>query len=59
MALLVRQLCRQHSLGERSSEALLTRDALHVRDTYTSPPNAPKPPLSVAKPQPQALLFAS
>jgi DNA repair photolyase len=38
MATITRQLCRRYSLGERSSDALLTRDA------YTSPnPAAPTP----------------
>jgi DNA repair photolyase len=54
MASIVRQLCRHHGLGERSSEALLTRDV------YTGPAAARKSPAAVPKPSgPQALLFAS
>jgi DNA repair photolyase len=54
MASLVRQLCRKHSLGERSSDALLTRDV------YTAPPTERKAPTAVPKPEgPQSLLFAA
>jgi hypothetical protein len=54
MASIVRQLCRRHGLGERSSDALLTRDV------YTPPPAARKAPASVrVKESPQALLFAA
>jgi DNA repair photolyase len=54
MASIVRQLCRRHGLGERSSDALLTRDV------YTPPPSARKAPASVrVKESPQASLFAA
>jgi hypothetical protein len=53
MATIMRQLCRRHGLGERSSDALLTRDV------YTEPAAARKAPAAVARPvSPQALLFA-
>jgi DNA repair photolyase len=54
MATVIRRLCRKHSLGERSSDALLTR---HV-DAATEPPRkspaAERPPQSA-----QAMLFAT
>jgi DNA repair photolyase len=54
MATIVRQLCRHHGLGERSSDALLTRDV------YTATPEARKAPAAVPRPaSPQSLLFAS
>jgi DNA repair photolyase len=54
MASLIRQLCRKHSLGERSSDALLTRDV------YTAPPTERKSPTAVPRPEgPQSLLFAA
>jgi hypothetical protein len=41
MATIVRQLCRKHKLGERSSEALLTR---HVyADASGTPRKSPAP----------------
>jgi DNA repair photolyase len=58
MESIMRQLCRRHGLGERSGEALVTRDA------YTAPSVARKAPTAVPKSvassaSPQALLFAS
>jgi DNA repair photolyase len=54
MATMMRQLCRRHGLGERSSDALLTRDV------YTAPAAEKKAPAAVPRPSsPQALLFAS
>jgi DNA repair photolyase len=54
MALLVRQLCRKHNLGERSSDALLTRDV------YNPPPAERKGPTKANPIQPaQAQLFAA
>jgi DNA repair photolyase len=54
METIVHSLCRRHGLGERSSDALLTRDA------YTTPAPAKKAPKSITPaPHPQALLFAS
>ena len=48
MALLVKRVCQKHGLGERSSDALLTKDIGKLRKT----------PASVVVPEPQALLFA-
>jgi DNA repair photolyase len=53
MATIVRQLCRKHHLGERNSEAYLTRD------TYTPQPAARKPPTTVRAESPQPSLFAT
>jgi DNA repair photolyase len=58
MATIIRQLCRRHGLGERSSDALLTRDV------YTAPAaeraTERKAPAAVPKTHsPQAQLFAS
>jgi hypothetical protein len=54
METIVHSLCRSHGLGERSSDALLTRDA------YSTPAPTKKSPTSIAPPpHPQALLFAS
>jgi DNA repair photolyase len=54
METIVHSLCRRHGLGERSSDALLTRDA------YTAPTPTKKAPKSITPaPHPQALLFAS
>jgi DNA repair photolyase len=53
MATIVRQLCRKHHLGERNSEAHLTRD------TYTPQPPARKPPTTVRAESPQPSLFAT
>jgi DNA repair photolyase len=54
MAARMKQICRQHGLGERSTDALLTRNV-------GSPQAATrKPPAAAPKPEPaQALLFAS
>jgi DNA repair photolyase len=70
MAALVRQLCRKHSLGERSTDALLTRDTYRPAATGAQPglATAPrsgtprKPPASAPRPRsstPQTLLFAA
>jgi DNA repair photolyase len=54
MATIMRQLCRRHGLGERSSDALLTRDM------DAKPAEARKAPAAVARPaSPQSMLFAS
>jgi DNA repair photolyase len=58
MASLVRQLCRKHGLGERSTDALLTRDAY---DPPTQAPPAPgkkSPTRAGHAPSAQAQLFA-
>jgi hypothetical protein len=52
MASILRQLCRKHNLGQRSSDALLTR---HV---YNSASPERKPP-TTARTNPQASLFAT
>jgi DNA repair photolyase len=63
LALLIRQLCRKHSLGERSSDALLTRDVYTPQPTTPQPakacPTARKPPIPARAPSAQASLFAS
>jgi DNA repair photolyase len=54
METIIHSLCRRHGLGERSSDALLTREV------YTTPASAKKSPKSIAPaPHSQALLFAS
>jgi DNA repair photolyase len=54
MATRVKQVCRQHGLGERSSDALLTRS------TGMSSGYGRKPPTAAPKPEPaQAMLFAA
>jgi DNA repair photolyase len=53
MATIVRQICRKHHLGERISEAHLTR---HV---YTPQPSARKPPAAIRAESPQASLQPS
>jgi DNA repair photolyase len=54
MASIIRQLCRKHGLGERSSDALLTRDV------YTASPAVKKSPAKVKVPETaQGGLFAA
>jgi DNA repair photolyase len=56
MASLIRQLCRKHSLAERSTDALLTRDVGPI----ATPATARKAPTrSPAPAGPQSLLFAA
>jgi DNA repair photolyase len=53
MATILRQLCRKHGLGERSSDALLTREM------DATPAAVRKSPTAVPRPaDPQAMLFA-
>jgi len=54
MASIVRQLCRKHKLGERSSEALLSRHVYTTADAPRKSPAAVRPPESA-----QTLLFAT
>ena len=50
-------VCRTHGLGERSTDALLTRAI--GRDKYTvSNKQQRKPPFAVPREEPQARLFA-
>ena len=54
MAARVRQICRKHHLGERSTDALLTR--VTNRDRYTE---TKKPPITALPAEPaQTRLFA-
>jgi DNA repair photolyase len=53
MASTLRQLCRKHHLGQRSTDALLTRDF------NTAPPAPRKPPTKIRPEGPQASLFAA
>jgi hypothetical protein len=56
MASLIRQLCRKHSLAERSTDALLTRDVGPI----ATPANSRKAPTRSPGPAgPQSLLFAA
>jgi DNA repair photolyase len=52
MSSIVRQLCRKHALGERSTEPL-------PRDIYIPTPTARKPPTKARAENPQASLFAT
>ena len=54
MASIVRQLCRKHKLGERSSEALLNRHVYTTADAPRKPPAPVRPPESA-----QGMLFAT
>jgi hypothetical protein len=54
MASIVRQLCRKHKLGERSSEALLNRHVYTAADAQRKPPAPARCPESA-----QTLLFAT
>ena len=54
MASLLRQLCRKHGLGERSSDALLTR---HVYAAAGAPRKPPAPARSAQSAQ--TTLFAT
>jgi DNA repair photolyase len=56
MESIVRQLCRKHGLGERSSHALLTRDVYLPVDRTPTPPR--KTPAKVIAVQQQPRLFA-
>lgn len=53
MASIIRQLCRKHHLGERTSAPHL------MRNTHTPTSTARKPPAPARKPSPQASLFAA
>jgi DNA repair photolyase len=53
MSSIIRQLCRKHHLGERSTEPHLSRDV------YTPPPTIRKPPAKTRPDSPQANLFAA
>jgi DNA repair photolyase len=53
MSSIIRQLCRKHGLGERSSKANLTPA------TYAPTPSARKSPATVRPESPQANLFAA
>jgi DNA repair photolyase len=55
MASILRQLCRKHALSERSSDALLTRDA---GSAPTTPPDRKAPKRAAILEDPQATLFA-
>jgi DNA repair photolyase len=60
MATRIKLLCHQHGLGERSSDALLTREIKLKRTTFTPHERQRKAPARAHIPEPaQAMLFAA